>query len=51
VYKHLDIPKDQILWCGIALGKEDGSARVNSLRSEREPVDGFAKFYGALPKL
>ena len=44
--KVLAIPSTEIVWCGVALGYEDTSAPVNTLRSEREPVDAFAKFYG-----
>ena len=47
----LDIPEGEMVWCGIALGKEDTTAKVNELRSERVPVDEFAKFAGFDSKL
>ncbi|KAI9002603.1 nitroreductase [Hyaloraphidium curvatum] len=49
VYKNLPIPQTEIVWCGIALGYEDKSAKVNTLKSEREPVDVFTKFFDTLP--
>lgn len=51
VYENLNIPKDQIVWCGMALGYEDKNATVNSLVTEREPVDNIAKFFGFDSKL
>jgi hypothetical protein len=30
--------------CGMSLGHADPSAIENSLRAEREPVDGFVRF-------
>ena len=51
VYDELNIPKDQILWCGIALGYPDMSEPVNSMRSERAPVDDFAVFHGFTSKI
>ena len=49
--KELDIPDGEMVWCGIALGEEDTSAKVNELRSERVPVNEFAKFKGFDSKL
>jgi nitroreductase len=34
-----------LLICGIALGYADPAAPVNNYRTEREPVDAFARFY------
>jgi len=42
----LDVPDDQYIVCGISLGYADESAPVNSLVSEREPVESFAAFHG-----
>lgn len=42
----LDIPDNEEVVCGMALGYEDTSAIENSLRTEREPVSGFATFHG-----
>jgi hypothetical protein len=35
-----------MIYCGMALGYADRSAPVNSLRSERAPVEEFASFRG-----
>ncbi len=42
----LDIPDTQEIVCGMALGYEDENAPENTLRTEREPVSGFATFQG-----
>jgi len=34
------------LFCGIALGHADEDAAINRWRSEREPVEIFARFEG-----
>lgn len=40
----LDIPDEEIVVCGMALGYEDVSAPENGLRSEREPLEEFVSF-------
>ena len=40
----LQIPDGEQLVCGMALGYADHSKIENSLKTEREPVNGFAKF-------
>ncbi|MEM6538961.1 MAG: nitroreductase [Pseudomonadota bacterium] len=40
----LGLPDDQQLYCGMALGYADPDAAVNSLRSERAPLEEFATF-------
>ena len=42
----LGIPKNEVVWCGIALGYPDTSSPVNSLLSSREAVDHFSVFSG-----
>ncbi len=42
----LNLPPEHILFCGIALGYADEAAPINRWRSEREPVEGFARFEG-----
>ncbi len=44
--KHLDIPDEQVVVCGMSLGYADQSAPENQLVTEREPVEGFARFAG-----
>lgn len=46
VRKHLGIPDSQLLICGMSLGYEDEGDVVNTLRTEREPVAGFARIVG-----
>lgn len=42
----LALPPDLMLFCGMALGYADESAPINSWRSPREPIEGFASFEG-----
>jgi nitroreductase len=48
IQKRLDIPANEMVVCGIALGVADMDAPENSFVSEREPVDGFACFVETL---
>lgn len=45
VKEALGYPEGSILICGMALGYEDSSARVNSYRTGREEVDAFTRFF------
>lgn len=42
----LEIPDNEEVVCGMALGFEDKTAIENTLVTEREPVSGFATFLG-----
>jgi nitroreductase len=42
----LALPAELMLFCGMALGHADPTAPINSWRSTREDVDGFAAFLG-----
>ncbi len=46
VRKHIELPEERILYCGMALGHADPEAPINSLRTEREAVEAFARFRG-----
>lgn len=46
VREELGIPDDHILFCGMALGYADPAHPINSLRADREAVDGFTTFHG-----
>ena len=46
VARHIELPAERILYCGMALGYPDLEAPINSLRTEREPVGEFATFRG-----
>ncbi|MGV9347407.1 nitroreductase [Streptomyces spiralis] len=43
--RHLLIPDDQLIVCGVALGHADPAHRLNRLRTPREPVASFATFH------
>jgi nitroreductase len=49
IRQHLPIPPEHTVVCGVALGHEDTAAPENALRTEREPVSGFASFHGLPP--
>jgi nitroreductase len=44
--RHLSIPEDQIIVCGVSLGYADPRHRLNRLSTSREAVKDFAIFYG-----
>ncbi|MEL7371528.1 MAG: nitroreductase [Myxococcota bacterium] len=46
LHQHFGLPDHEIVYCGMALGFPDPNAEVNTLRSEREPVEAFAAFDG-----
>ena len=46
LHAHLQLDSDQVIYSGMALGVPDRSSPVNTLRTQREPVDGFSKFIG-----
>lgn len=46
IYKHLEIPSDQDLVSGMALGFADPDAIENTLVSERETLENVARFKG-----
>jgi len=43
---HFELAEHDMVYCGMALGYADPAAAVNSLRSERVPVEEFAEFRG-----
>lgn len=46
VHRALGIGEDEIVVAGMALGHADPAAPENTLRTEREPVEGFTDFRG-----
>ena len=44
VAAHLGMPEGEQLVCGMSLGFADQNALVNTLRTEREPVERFTRF-------
>jgi nitroreductase len=45
IARHLGLATHEQLVCGMSLGFADESALVNSLRTEREPVERFTRFF------
>ena len=45
VRRHVTIPDDHVVVCGVALGYADERQRLSSQRTTREPVSSFATFY------
>jgi nitroreductase len=43
---HFALDDQEFIYCGMALGYADETAAVNSLRSDRAPVEEFASFRG-----
>ncbi|MBI1392028.1 MAG: nitroreductase [Alphaproteobacteria bacterium] len=41
----LDLADEEMLYCGMALGRANPAAPVNSLRSDRAPLDEIATFH------
>ena len=46
VTEFLDLPAEQMLFSGMALGYMDETHPINTLRTDREPLDAFATFRG-----
>lgn len=40
----VEAPDEEMLFCGMAIGYRDPEAPINSLRTERRPIDTWAKF-------
>jgi nitroreductase len=49
IYAHLGTPKNLMLFCGMAIGKRNPAAAVNTLVSDRVSIDEFATFQGFAP--
>jgi nitroreductase len=46
VAKHIELPAERILYCGLAMGYADPEAPINSLRTERAGLTDFVTFRG-----
>ena len=44
--RHFALDEHELVYCGMALGYAEETAAVNSLRSDRAPVEEFASFRG-----
>ena len=45
--RHVTIPDEYVIVCGLALGHADENGRVNTQHAVREPVESFARFYNS----
>jgi nitroreductase len=43
---HFALRPEEMIYCGMALGYADEAAPVNTLRSERAPLEEIAEFRG-----
>jgi nitroreductase len=43
---HFALGDTEMIYCGMAMGRADPNAAVNRLRSDRAPVEAFARFDG-----
>lgn len=48
IRRRLAIPQSQIVICGMAMGFPEAGARVNTFRTEREPLEVYARFVDEL---
>jgi nitroreductase len=46
IRRHVPIPDDEIVVCGMAVGYRDPEAPENVWRTDREPVTGFTQWFG-----
>lgn len=46
LHAHFALPESAVIYCGMALGRPDKTAKVNQLRSSRAEVEEFAQFKG-----
>jgi hypothetical protein len=46
VARYLELPESHILYSGLALGWPDETAPINTLRTERAPLDAWAELRG-----
>jgi len=44
IREYLDVPQNEMVFCGMAIGHADEGAAVNTLVSERAPLSAFATF-------
>ncbi len=46
IRRHLPVPEEEIVVCGMAIGYRDPGAPENIWRTDRDPVAGFARWLG-----
>jgi nitroreductase len=45
IREYLQVPENEMIFCGMALGHADQSATVSSLVSERAPLEDFTAIF------
>ena len=50
IRRRFSIPETEMVICGMAIGYPDTAAKVNTFRSDREPVAAYVRFVEALAK-
>lgn len=48
IRRRLAVPAEEMVICGMAIGYPDATAKVNSFRTDREPVEAFTRFVDKL---
>ena len=46
LHAHFNLPENEVVYCGMAVGHPDPEDPINKFRSDRAPVDEFATFRG-----
>ncbi|RFQ06071.1 nitroreductase [Pseudomonas putida] len=46
IERHLELPEELMVFCGVALGYPDAEHPINTLRTERASLDDIAEFRG-----
>lgn len=46
VHAHLDLPEEELVVCGVAIGHKDPGHPANDVRTDRDPVEEIASFQG-----
>jgi nitroreductase len=47
IRSYLDVPENEMIFCGMGIGYVDEAAPVNGLVSERAPIEDYVTFHGA----
>ena len=47
IREYLSVPENEMIFCGMALGYADETAPVNTLETERAPLEEFVTVFGA----
>jgi len=48
IRSYLDVPENEMIFCGMGIGYADETAPVNGLVSERAPLEEYVTFHSAI---